>query len=337
MAQKSRPDPASGSVVTADEYEALGIGFLEDGLLGSPTDTATVFADSTGRQVKVRAGKLGNVRGYQWFSDPTVDEIIASLPANTSGNPRIDRLVLRLDRATRTVRTQYLQGTAAASPSAPALTQNTSLSSGLYDFPLARWQIANGYTTITAGDIVTEAWYPQPSGLTLCTSTSRPFGTSRTVGMEVYETNTKQTWSWDGSWWRPRPGTCLLDLTSAALNITNLDNGRRSVWTYSFAPPCPGTYNVRTLTPFDGVAAEEAKIYLNIAAVDHDLTMIAFAAGSQITEVPLSARINVASTAAVAMGVDSVRTLGGSFFASRGFGRKLTIDYMGPEGISASG
>lgn len=210
MAQKSRPDPASGNVVSADEYEALSISYAADGVYGTPADSTVVYADSTGRQVKVRAGKRAIVRGYEWFSDPTTDEIInnggAGLPANTSGQPRIDRLVLRLDRTARTVRTQYLQGTPGAVPVAPALTQNLSTASSVFDFPLARWQIASGYTTVAAGDVINEAWYQQGSGPVLCNSTSRPFGVYLYKGLTVYEYDTGQHTYWDGSTWSPRAG-----------------------------------------------------------------------------------------------------------------------------------
>jgi hypothetical protein len=196
MAQASRPTPDNAYVVSTDEWERMGNFWAEDGIYGSPTDTAVVYGDSTGRQVKIRAGKFGIVRGYEWMSDPTTDEVVSSLPANVSGNPRIDRLVLRLDRSTRNVRTLYVQGTAAATPSAPALTQSTSFSSGVFDFPLARWQVASGYTTIAAGDVVTEAWYPLPSGVILCLSTGRPFGAGLRPGQQIYETDTGLTYRW---------------------------------------------------------------------------------------------------------------------------------------------
>jgi len=202
MAQKSRPDPANGTVVTSDEYEGLALSYVRDGVVGSPADTPVVYADSTGRRVKVVAGKMANVRGCQWWSDPTTDEIIDTLPANTSGNPRIDRLVLRLNRSTRQVRTQYLQGTPAVTPSAPALTQSTSTSSGNFDMPLARWTVANGYTTVAAADIVTEAWYPQGGGTILCTSTSRPFGVVLVKGLAIYETDSGLRQTWTGAAWQ---------------------------------------------------------------------------------------------------------------------------------------
>lgn len=201
MAQTSRPDPATGNVMADYEYEMIGRLFGADYLYGNPSNTATVYADSTGRQVKVRAGRSGIVQGTLWYSDQVTDEIVSGLPANTSGNPRIDRLVLRLDRSTRTVRTQYLQGTPGATPATPALTQSTSVTSGLYDFPLARWQVASGYTTIAASDIVTEAWYCTVPGQVLFRNNSRPQGALVKDGMQGfnYDTGQPETY-WGGQW-----------------------------------------------------------------------------------------------------------------------------------------
>lgn len=206
MPQKSRPDPSNGTVVSADEYEGMMLGAAEDGIIGTPSDVPVVYADATGRQVKVRAGKMAMVRGYSWFSDPTTDEIIngggAGLPANTSGNPRIDRLVLRLDRTTRQIRTVYLQGTPQITPSPPTLTQSTDITSSVWDFPLARWNVAAGYTTIAAADLTYEAWYRGiSSGRVLCTSATRPFGAYLYPGLNIYEYDTTMLRTWKPSGW----------------------------------------------------------------------------------------------------------------------------------------
>jgi hypothetical protein len=61
-----------------------------------------------------------------------------TVPANTSSaGPRRDLLVLRRDLVAKTVVPTYLQGTAAASPADPAITQNED---GTYDLPLFRVQ-----------------------------------------------------------------------------------------------------------------------------------------------------------------------------------------------------
>jgi hypothetical protein len=69
------------------------------------------------------------------------------VPTNTSSNPRVDRLVLRRDLVARTVVPTVLQGTPAASPEPPALTQTDD---GLWDLPLHRFTVpANSGAPIT--------------------------------------------------------------------------------------------------------------------------------------------------------------------------------------------
>lgn len=91
---------------------------------------------------------------------------------NISGNPRIDRIVARLNLTDRKIEFAVLQGTPAGSPTAPALTQNATI----WELSLAKITLVNGYSTITVGDITDErtdetvcgyfkyrakpAWYP---------------------------------------------------------------------------------------------------------------------------------------------------------------------------------
>lgn len=200
MAQFSRPTPDNGRVISDDEYERLASAYANDGLIGATSDTYPVYADSTGRQVKIRAAKFAELHGYQWGSDPSVDETQATT-TNVSGNPRIDRLVLQLSRTTRNVRTALKTGTAAASPSPPALTQN-NIGSGVWEFPLARWQVASGYTTVAAGDIVPEGWYLNANdGITALSSYAQPQGSSIKAGMTYYEADTGYTYRYNGTKW----------------------------------------------------------------------------------------------------------------------------------------
>lgn len=199
VAESTRPSSANGYVVSEDEFERLQLGYAEDGVIGHPSDTAVVYADSTGRQYKVRLGKRAIVRGRLWQSDLSADATVTTT-TNTSGNPRIDRAVLRLTRSTGLVEVKTLIGTPAASPSAPALTQGLG-PGGTFEFPLARWTVINNYTTVAAGDIITEAWYPQPTGRIFCTSTSRPQGVAAKNGTLIFETDTSLKYGYNGTKW----------------------------------------------------------------------------------------------------------------------------------------
>lgn len=332
MPQKSRPDPANGTVVTADEYEALGLQYANDGVYGHPSDSAVVFADSTGRQVKVRAGKRAIVRGYEWFSDPTADEIIGNLPANTSTNPRIDRLVLRLNRTARTVRTLHLVGTPAVTPVAPSLTQTTSISADVFDFPLARWQVAAGYTTIAAGDIVTEYWCPQAGGPILCNSTSRPFGVTRVEGLKIREIDTDFELTWDGAYFVPAPGS-LIKSGWLAQNVGSLDNGDRLIWQAVVNIPCPGDYRIFTTTPLDGADSEQARIWMNVNGSYMGGRIARFAAFSYVEDFPNMCDYIAPNTTPLTIQIRGMRITGGSFYQSRAGNRFYTVTYLGPSSL----
>jgi hypothetical protein len=81
-----------------------------------------------------------------------------AIAANASGQPRIDLAVLRLDRSTWTVTFQIIQGTPAASPAVPSYTQTDS-TTGVWEIPLARIAVANGASTIAAGDVTNLAYH----------------------------------------------------------------------------------------------------------------------------------------------------------------------------------
>lgn len=84
------------------------------------------------------------------FSPTTVTQL--AVAENTSGNPRIDRIVARLDTANRKILLAVVQGTPAASPSAPSLTRT----SATWELSLAQVYLANGYSTILNANITDE-------------------------------------------------------------------------------------------------------------------------------------------------------------------------------------
>lgn len=198
MASNSYPRTgyASGAI-TSVEHERLTHRTAPDGVYGVPSDTPVTYADGTGtRVVKIRSGRYALVRGSLYDSGTT--DISITLDANASGNPRIDMIVLRLDRSGYTVTEAKITGTPAASPVAPALTYNTG-GSGFWDFPLAEVAVANGATVITAGNVTPRAWYIQDDGQILCTASTRP---QHEHGRRIYQTDTGLWYYSDGSAWK---------------------------------------------------------------------------------------------------------------------------------------
>jgi hypothetical protein len=92
-------------------------------------------------------------------------------PANTNPTQaRIDRLVLRRNLATKTVEPAIVQGTPAASPVPPALTQ---VENGTYELPLFRVTVppASGSTLVATDE---RPWIDPATGLLLPTAIAWP-------------------------------------------------------------------------------------------------------------------------------------------------------------------
>ncbi len=139
-------DTGAGTQITETRWDAMLSALLSDGPIQGVNNGLQAYGDSSGMQVKVKSGRA-HVQGKWLDSDADVALAIA---ANGSGNPRIDRVVLRLDRTGDTMGLAVVTGTPAGSPSAPALTQTTN---GIYEVGLATVAVASGASTITAGNV----------------------------------------------------------------------------------------------------------------------------------------------------------------------------------------
>lgn len=188
MVSISYPSPAyNAGTVTDLEFERLSASQAPDGLIGYPTDPALVYANGSGtRVVRIRPNRRGLVRGFEYDSGPS--ELTLTLAANTSGVTRVDLIVLRLDRATWTVKEAVVQGTPGSG--APSPTQNTG-SIGVWELPLAEVTVTNGATTLSAGTVVPVAWYLGDDGQILCTDETRP---PTAEGRMFTEVDTDRTW-----------------------------------------------------------------------------------------------------------------------------------------------
>lgn len=182
MASESYPNANhnSGAVTTA-EYEQMVAAGLGTGLVGTPADTAVVYADSSGRQVKIRSGKRAVVRGSAWYSGGS--DITVPISANASGSTRIDRIVLRLTKASGEITEEVVEGTPGAGT--PVLTRDLG-TSGYYEFPLARVTVANGAATLADDTVDLDGWYLAAQPVTGVTTTL-PAAADQSPGMLVYD------------------------------------------------------------------------------------------------------------------------------------------------------
>lgn len=110
-----------------------------------------LVVSGTSSPVAVASG-AALVYGFYYTNSASVNVAI-STPAT---NPRIDRIVLRVDWANHTVRITRIAGTEAASPSAPSLTQ---VANTTWDIPLAQVRITTG-GVITVTDERTYVKHP---------------------------------------------------------------------------------------------------------------------------------------------------------------------------------
>ncbi|WP_051860134.1 hypothetical protein [Streptomyces anulatus] len=145
MAQASWPSPAHNNrAITDAEYEQLAARFSDDGVYGTPVDPATVTA-GVGLTVVVRPNVEASVHGHCWTSGTTGETL--SITANSSGQTRIDRVVLRLDRSDWTVRAVVKDGTP-GSGEPPPLTQDSG-STGVWEILLVGVTVLTGATSVS--------------------------------------------------------------------------------------------------------------------------------------------------------------------------------------------
>lgn len=201
MAESSWPTTAGSRVVLDQEHEELARAWSgsADGILGYPGDTTVGYADASGRQVKVRASKLGQIRGRGWYSG-TSDNTL-SVTANSSGSTRMDLLVLRLTRSTWAITTVVKAGTPGAGN--PALTQDTVSgisTSGVWEVPILLITVVNGETSLSSGEVSDVAWYMH--GQTVVCSSTNPYQPSAAQYTRLRHSDTGHTYVPVSAVWR---------------------------------------------------------------------------------------------------------------------------------------
>ncbi|MCG0062231.1 hypothetical protein L0F81_02830 [Streptomyces tricolor] len=211
MADDSWPSPAHNSrAVTDIEYEKLAARFSDNGVYGNPADTAVVSA-GTGLSVNIRSDVYASVRGHAWYSGTST--VTLPIAANNSGQTRRDRIVLRLDRSTWTVRAAVRQG---AGSTAPDLVQQLT-DTGIYEIPLAVVTVLNGASSVT----VTRSELYAGARVRPCTSTT--LNPAPVPGEVAVETDTGRVRVWNGTAWvliYDNNGEVVVDQTVANWKIS---------------------------------------------------------------------------------------------------------------------
>jgi hypothetical protein len=140
--------PFDGVFYNEADWAKMARLWLTTGVVSGELNSLAAYADSTGMQVKVPTGRAW-IEGFYYENDAI--KTLAISAADPS-NPRIDRVVVRLDRTANTITAAVKTGTPAATPSAPALTQT----SATWEIALAQVRVNAGVASIAAGDVTDE-------------------------------------------------------------------------------------------------------------------------------------------------------------------------------------
>lgn len=140
----------AGSSFSEDGWSSLLGAAIPDGVLDHANSLVAlnklaVTADNTILGVHVATGRAV-VRGHWFESDASAD---VTLAASDPTNPRIDLVVLQLDRTAHTVGFTSVTGTPAGSPVAPSLVRSSSA----WQIPLARVAVAAATSVIASGAV----------------------------------------------------------------------------------------------------------------------------------------------------------------------------------------
>lgn len=148
MEQSYPFDTGAGANVLEGEWQRMARLFRNTGVVVHRLDRGgmlNVTADGGGMYVNVADG-YAFVEGFTYHNDAAKQLPIGAADAT---NPRVDLVVLRLDRAANKVSAVVLQGTPAASPASPAL----STTNELYDLRLAQVTIPAAAGVIRPEDV----------------------------------------------------------------------------------------------------------------------------------------------------------------------------------------
>lgn len=141
----------SDRVYSADDMNRPYKRVISNGVFATPKGTPStdlqVVAAGSGMQIIVKAGE--GIFGDKWFENPS--DINITVPANTNTVPRIDSVIVQIDKRIggREGNIVYRTGNPSSRPSAPAINTVTNV----IEYRLANIRVVASADTITAGAI----------------------------------------------------------------------------------------------------------------------------------------------------------------------------------------
>lgn len=160
MAEFSYPfDTGSGASVTQAQWQHMAQYFEASGVCGDSTSGfLKVTAPATGMTTVVAPGDAF-VKGFFYYSDANISVTHTN---NTSGNPRIDLVILRLDTVAKTITVQHLEGSPNATPVAPTPTFPAFGGGTVFEIPLAQVRVESGTSVIAANKVTDTRMFTTP-------------------------------------------------------------------------------------------------------------------------------------------------------------------------------
>ena len=136
----------------ASEFAEYFARFLSDGLYTHNGQLGLRTTPGTGLTVNIEPG-YGYIRGYMYHNDAILPKALAAASTNYD---RIDRIVLRFDEVSKSIKVQVKQGTPSSTPAIPALTDTPTVKElGLYQVRVRKNAVA-----IVAADLLDERLTP---------------------------------------------------------------------------------------------------------------------------------------------------------------------------------
>lgn len=179
---------------------------------GIPSTDLQVVAAGSGMQIIVKAGE--GIFGDKWFENPS--DINITVPVNTNTVPRIDSVIVQIDKRIggREGNIVYRTGTPSSRPSAPAINTVTNV----IEYRLANIRVEASADTITAGVITDRrgsADCPWVTSLIYQVDTSTLYDQYKAAYDEYFEKEKEQ---WD-NWYAHL--TEELNVSMSLVKITN--------------------------------------------------------------------------------------------------------------------
>lgn len=148
-------DSGVGKDVTEDKWRAMMRRGNIAGTVKNAGSELKVFADSTGRQVKIPVGEVV-IESY-WGTNNTTKTM--AITANATGSTRYDLVIARADWVNDVVQFDVLTGTTVP----PTLTRDASK----WEVPLAVVTVGNGVSTINPADVADARQWGGPPVMTV--------------------------------------------------------------------------------------------------------------------------------------------------------------------------